>query len=437
MKTKRLLLAVTLLLISAVLLSTASFAWFSMNTTVTVSGFELEAYSDALFLQISDERDGSYDTSLDLSSEAASRRLVTLGRLTSGGLVIEATEITDGRRYSSSDPSVGDVSYYQRVLTDETRSDTYEGDNFICIDDKLRDASSVAGYYNFTKGQISFTVVSNPAAVYDGTGTYYKKEGNTYCQLSSEDLAQGDALRGLYTVTLGTAEAEDARYDGTSLYYAQDTDGDLSPVGSLTLGTRLDGYYTVREVRTSTEADGETKFYLKNSRGDYVCIGTLAQGTDLTDYLFWARAYSASMSEVQASNTLNVLKEHGLDNYYLHDTLYLRSAPGANPSSHLRVGAVHVDGDDSLTQAVRVLFVATNGAGEVSRALYNHRTGTITHLDGDVLFDSVLGDAQEIVQVEVYVYFDGTDDAAKTQDVRLSGQTVSVEFDIDRPSYAP
>ncbi len=46
-KTKKFLIAVCLLLVSATLLGTASFAWFSMNTEVSVDGIEVEAYSDA------------------------------------------------------------------------------------------------------------------------------------------------------------------------------------------------------------------------------------------------------------------------------------------------------------------------------------------------------------------------------------------------------
>ena len=48
---KKLIPAVALLLVSAVLLSTASFAWFSMNRAVTVTGMELKTkVSDNLFI---------------------------------------------------------------------------------------------------------------------------------------------------------------------------------------------------------------------------------------------------------------------------------------------------------------------------------------------------------------------------------------------------
>ena len=76
-KSKKLIIAVCLLLISAVMVGTASFAWFSMNTEVGVDGIEVEAYSDALFLQISE--DGSdYDTSVTLGNgEPTPLRVIT------------------------------------------------------------------------------------------------------------------------------------------------------------------------------------------------------------------------------------------------------------------------------------------------------------------------------------------------------------------------
>ena len=82
-KTKRLIFALSLLLISATILGTASFAWFSMNTEVAVDGIEVEAYSDALFLEIS--TDGSdYDTSVTLENAKKTLRVVTQKKLTAG-----------------------------------------------------------------------------------------------------------------------------------------------------------------------------------------------------------------------------------------------------------------------------------------------------------------------------------------------------------------
>ena len=54
-KTRKLIPALAMLLLSAVLMSTASFAWFSMNTTVTVNGMSITAEVKETFLLISND----------------------------------------------------------------------------------------------------------------------------------------------------------------------------------------------------------------------------------------------------------------------------------------------------------------------------------------------------------------------------------------------
>ena len=52
--TRKLIPALAMLLISAVLMSTASFAWFSMNEQVTATGMEITAQSDNVWLAINE-----------------------------------------------------------------------------------------------------------------------------------------------------------------------------------------------------------------------------------------------------------------------------------------------------------------------------------------------------------------------------------------------
>lgn len=53
-KFKKLIPALCMLLVSAVLVGTSTYAWFSMNETVTVTGLEVTAKSDQTYLIISD-----------------------------------------------------------------------------------------------------------------------------------------------------------------------------------------------------------------------------------------------------------------------------------------------------------------------------------------------------------------------------------------------
>ncbi len=446
MKTRRLSLAILMLMISAILLTTASFAWFSMNTEVRVTGIEVEAYSDSIFIKISQNKDSGYDFTTAVKASDKAVRPVTGVRLESGAVTIEATQVSDDVRYSSAKSSIASLNYYLKEKTGKN-NDTYEGDNYILVNDRLKDASPVAGYYNFSSDHISFDVVSL-SGKYDGTGTYYRKEGNSYRKLVENtdsvfeeyELEVGESeLRGLYTVTLGTPEGDGAVYDGSSYYYEEREDG-FYPVGGLSLGTLLKEFYTLEISDPISTADGTSKYYVENSRGDLVCIGTPEKDTNLEDYFYWARTYSSSVTASEPdNNTLNVIKKDYLESYYYHDTFYIRTAEDTDTAKNLRVSGVTVEGEDSLSNAIRVLFVATNGEGEVSRAVYNNRKGSTEHWDSDdgkILFEEILGNGEETVEIEVYIYFDGTDASVKTKDSMLSGSKITLEFAVDEQDYA-
>ena len=68
---KKIIPALALLLVSAVLLATSSFAWFSMNTTVTVTGMEVTTkVSSNLLVAEYNTDDTGYATALDQTREA-------------------------------------------------------------------------------------------------------------------------------------------------------------------------------------------------------------------------------------------------------------------------------------------------------------------------------------------------------------------------------
>ena len=60
--TRKLIPAMIMLLVSAVLMSTASFAWFAMNTTVKAQGMAVKAKADSIFLEISGKQDKKGET---------------------------------------------------------------------------------------------------------------------------------------------------------------------------------------------------------------------------------------------------------------------------------------------------------------------------------------------------------------------------------------
>jgi hypothetical protein len=67
---RKLIPAFIMLLVSAVLMSTASYAWFAMNTTVTVDGLNVTAKADdEIFLEIKNEL-GNWDVAYEKEADA-------------------------------------------------------------------------------------------------------------------------------------------------------------------------------------------------------------------------------------------------------------------------------------------------------------------------------------------------------------------------------
>ena len=75
-KTRKLIPALAMLLISAVMMSTASFAWFSMNKQVTATGMTIQAQSDNVWLVINEGSTFNPSYKLkDASSTASAKSL--------------------------------------------------------------------------------------------------------------------------------------------------------------------------------------------------------------------------------------------------------------------------------------------------------------------------------------------------------------------------
>ena len=79
-KTRKLIPALVMLLVSAIMLSTASYAWFASNSTVGMSDMKVRVKANTRFLQISQSQDTGFGTSLSYQADAlAERELITAG----------------------------------------------------------------------------------------------------------------------------------------------------------------------------------------------------------------------------------------------------------------------------------------------------------------------------------------------------------------------
>lgn len=431
MKQRKLLFSVIMLLVSAVMLSTASYAWFSMNTSVYVDGIEFEAYSDSLFLQISENEESGYADNITVNNGDKALRPSAIAFLPDEGAWVP----TFVRATGVYDPSSTQL-YYARVDKAGT-NDSYSNSDYVVVNNFLNGASSVEGYYNETNGSIRFNLVTSSHTPTVGV-TYYVKEGNSYVPMSASEI---NDVYGYYTVTLGRQCAAGETYVSGNRYYQVHHNGIISPVGGLINADSLNDYYVVSSVSREQVAKAGTEYFVKNNDGDYISLGNIEAGVKLdSTYKYCYRAYSDKLNVSQGEKLTAVIDEtkYTKDNipYYLYDVVYLRMADGASTGDNLKVSGVHVSGSDSLDEAIRVLFVATNGVGEVSRVIYDNSNGQITHMDGSVLFSKILGDEAETIKVEIYIYYDGTDDSVKTSgDLVLTGHKIRCEFSIDVPEY--
>lgn len=483
-KTRKLTLAICLLLISATLLGTASFAWFSMNTEVDVDGIEVEAYSDALFLQIANENtDSAFDTTTTFNSAKESLRLVSKVPVDTSALkTLVATGVTGA--------PVASTDYYKKSDA-KSSNDTYAADNYIKVN-TFGDATELDAYYRVEFERITTAAVAVSGVTYyetltDGNGykaatvtvgstsvfgLYVAKsytvtadttfvDGTTYYQLNETtrafDIATvtpDDTIDGIYfekvdgVVALGTDAGFYNDNDDTRkvAYYTTNSTGALVIATDLVPAEKVDGLYTL----VPTDADAEeiaasSKVWWENGNGDYICVYENESTTDTANIkgkIFWGKTYSDTLGVVgataMAAAEVGIIKDAAVANYVYSDTLYLRSALNTNDGKNLRIKNIEIGGRvNGLSDALRIYFVATNGAGEVHT--YEYDNGTAYDVNNpDTLFATILGDRAEVVTVETYIYFDGTDDVAKTLTTdagEFNGQTVAIEFAIDDVDY--
>lgn len=436
LKNKRILVAVAMLLISATLLSTASYAWFAMNTKVSADGLNVGAYSDSLFLQISKDN-SAYDTEIHYTAPTSYLRLTT-------------ASIHAGFEYVTfnSEPTAATGSYMSGATYYEK-----DGNNWVIADTTglNEDASSTAGMYK----NPAFTRVTTDGAV---SGIFYSYDATKDCYVI-ETVTIARSMLGWYQLVTA-AETTGATYDGQSNYYEADDQGNLVNVThTLYSADSVDGlgFYAMGNVsgvvNGSTKGDGTTKYYIQNTKtnGDveYTYVGTVTSGVRLDQYLFWGKAYSSQHNNVEADNTLTLVPENQyetLDNYRLATTMYLKLANDSNDANNLRVADVKIGGaTNALHEALRVLIVATsstNTTQNVAYMLYDAGTNTMVHNNGvdtnENLFNKVLGNGDETITVQVYIYFDGTDAVSMNSTLAggtLNGQTVDIEFAIDNHDY--
>lgn len=427
MKTKKLLVAVCLLLISATMLGTASFAWFSMNTQVDVEGIEVEAYSDSLFLEISKTgKDATdYNTSVSFSGAEAMLRLTKHGFLEDA---VTLTAVAGSGNYKEGD----DISKLYKKINDTV--DSYH--KYVPVtEDELTSASNLKGLY-----ELEFIQKTEDTDVAAAGFTYYDFKAGKYVPVSVET---GKSVKGYYAVSgTPTAISGDTYFDGVGAYYKNDS-GYYNVTSTLALGTDLSAYTQINGTADVdlTKAKGEV--YIANGTG-YSFYGKYDSETDISadvDTPYFGRAYSDVINDGDVNDTLSIIYNNKTA-YYRMNTVWIRNAKNTNSSTNLDVAFKVGGAVNNLAPALRVLLVVydvTNEKTLVNTVEYdNGNPGDVQYLNGTNIVDVLRGDLGQTLQVDIYVYFDGTDEIANNANIEaaaLDGQIVDIEFTIDNHPY--
>lgn len=129
-KFKKIIPALCMLLISAVLMGTSTYAWFSMNTTVSANGMQVKAKAESKFLQIVNETTEFSDSAAQTEAEAVNKtkdirptaavKGVTDDALTALDDTIAATAIKWAEAFSADPSSSTKTGKYKEVTTQAT-----------------------------------------------------------------------------------------------------------------------------------------------------------------------------------------------------------------------------------------------------------------------------------------------------------------------------
>lgn len=433
-KTKRLLFAICLLIVSATLLGTASYAWFSMNTEVNVDGIRVEAYSDSIFLEISKD-DTTYNTNVDFTSEGeVALRLAKHGFV--GDKVYKLTATPGTGYYVGTNPG-----YYKLIAATSDSFQKYvkaEAGTDLVLGTSLADLYEDLDFVKQTSGKAATGV------------TYYELVAGKYV-VATLTVGVSD-VKGYYILTAETA-ATKANYEGgATQYYAKGADGSYSNVTStLEQGTDLSAFCTIATTEVAaTAAEGD--IYLAGTGADadeYAFLGNYASETDISDALYFGRAYSDVIANGDQTDTLNIIKKASANGtYFYKQTVYLRNAENTNDSKNL-TATINVGGAaNEIAKALRVLLVVTDAtSGDRVNTVYYDNVDGLVYGDGETnIVDLLYGDQAETLKVDIYVYFDGTDvvsqnspdlgsGAAGIPAGVLNGQIVSIAFNVDGHNY--
>lgn len=241
-KFKKLIPALCMLLISAVLMGTSTYAWFSMNTDVKASGMQVTAKSNSTYLLITNTKDatganpGSTTLGVEQKFSDTAKEVYptayTTTEITSGETTILAnnwytcnnklSSAATGNETNYKNVALGDESYFAKYtvyLTLSKDSENWEGTLNVKMarDEGDQAVSAVVVIngenFNFTGTTLASQVTTGNVALTNATQvevTIYVYLDGTSTNVNSDFVnANADKLSGKISVTveLGTKKA--------------------------------------------------------------------------------------------------------------------------------------------------------------------------------------------------------------------------------------
>lgn len=173
MKFKKLIPALCMLLISAVLVGTSTFAWFSMNTTVTATGMNITAKSESIFLQII-PASGTFSDSAAQDTATASTATKEV-RPTSAAKTIADTSLT---ALTASDASSA-IKFAEAFSNDPSVSTRHTNYADVTTAAKATDASNVYTLINDFKIRLNPTTGTTSANNLTVSGVTIESDNDT------------------------------------------------------------------------------------------------------------------------------------------------------------------------------------------------------------------------------------------------------------------
>lgn len=256
-KFKKLIPAFCMLLISAVLMGTSTYAWFSMNTKVTASGMQVNAKSDDTYLLISSEKtvaseiqtENKIEAKVTIAEEASKvyacapvRSDTEVGYTATTGKNVDGETITTAGAIVKNEATAAAVTnWYTARSNDPTKSD---------IDAKTaRQLKAFTGYVITQKFYLTVAKGATAATNLSVTATFVAKE-------TSKNI---DALTAIVTTSDGGFAIIDSAKSGTKTdIKGTNTDITDSTVVEVTVYLFVDGTHSTVYTNNVSNLSGAT-----------------------------------------------------------------------------------------------------------------------------------------------------------------------------------